>query len=1064
MEDVTQAPSDEKDSTETIGADKYSHDRLEVDATSLAASEPPPVYVRPVRRKSSPVVTGPQVIESTSTFQPDTDGEKQGSPQLIESAPDAVALDVANNGVDGASFAEATPKAASLEESATTVTEEAMPEAANLEAAPLEISTPDVAATPQPPPQKAEPAPEVTGLPTTAPAADLSLVKTRKRWTALCFGVTFLIYLAFVPVFLNYSSPPTGDQPFYLMDTISIVQDWDLDVKNNYDHSDFDKFYGLAPHPEGFMGMTAPYPLPAQIGPTTARPATEWYGAHPPGLAVALVPAWVVGSWFNLWWPATVIFMCLVGALVVLNAFLLAHELTGKLWIAFAVWLPIAFSSPIMTYSYMLFTELSTGLLVIYAFRRLALGWGANGPIRLILVGLCIGYIPWLAWRALPISVLLGLYALVQWWRYWRTARAGASQIVGTESRVVAVSNPRNKKGNIGKVQPQYSRRVSPWFKVPQDEVQKSDYPSQVAVIEPQKPEIKPKKPITTPRALLSTVWVLVPLVALGVLLGLYNRALYGSITPIAIADPNYYFHWPWAGQDNLIKYVNAIFGLLYDQQFGILPYAPIYLLSAVGAIALFRSQRRSDRKLLLWLAIIAVPYMAIVAGFSGWSGVWCPPARYLTTFAPLMAAPLGMSLYTLTRTRIRGIIYGSIYILLALPGLFFMLMLIRNARLMWPTERGAIFIWLANAPESPLKVDLLKFIPAHIWPDESKQPQLTAWAVGLSLGIVFLCYTLMARPRTKTVAAPTNTKTTVRRRGWPLAVHGLVWVGAGAVLLYGWFMSNYKHLEHKTILTEQQLWALSTPPNEARGIAYLDNKLYITAYVGQTLGVLDLETGVYTLIEPELPDGSTLALFHPGDVKAGPDGLLYLLNNGPDQQAMIVMEPNGRVVRQAALIGKTPIAIGLDFAPDGSALYVADMTGAKVIKYGLDFGDPLEWYGGVSGGFNNVGGVTIDKDGTIYAAEGSEHRVQQMDQSGKFVRDFKLECTPQYMAVNGEWLDLTCHPNILSINKQTGHVQSARYAANSYKPNAPNGITYGPDGTLYVLDGDKVIQYTVQH
>src|SRR5205085_2328102 len=82
-----------------------------------------------------------------------------------------------------------------------------------------------------------------------------------------------------------------------------------------------------------------------------------------------------------------------------LNVFLFAHELTGKLWIALAVWLPLAFSNPIMSYSYMIFTELPTGLLAIYAVRRLALGSRANGPYRLALIGFCIAFIPWLAWR-----------------------------------------------------------------------------------------------------------------------------------------------------------------------------------------------------------------------------------------------------------------------------------------------------------------------------------------------------------------------------------------------------------------------------------------------------------------------------------------------------------------------------------------------------------------------------------------------------------------------------------------------------------------------------------------
>ena len=82
-----------------------------------------------------------------------------------------------------------------------------------------------------------------------------------------------------------------------------------------------------------------------------------------------------------------------------------------------AVWIPIAFSNPLMSYSFLIFTELPTGLLVIYSFRRLALGWRGNSGFRLVLVGFAIAYIPWLAPRGATLAAGLALYAAVQWWR-----------------------------------------------------------------------------------------------------------------------------------------------------------------------------------------------------------------------------------------------------------------------------------------------------------------------------------------------------------------------------------------------------------------------------------------------------------------------------------------------------------------------------------------------------------------------------------------------------------------------------------------------------------------------
>ena len=69
----------------------------------------------------------------------------------------------------------------------------------------------------------------------------------QKRWLVLYFGITFLVYVALILRFLLYSSPPTGDQAFYLMDTIlmdtiSLAQDGDLDISNNHANHDEDRF------------------------------------------------------------------------------------------------------------------------------------------------------------------------------------------------------------------------------------------------------------------------------------------------------------------------------------------------------------------------------------------------------------------------------------------------------------------------------------------------------------------------------------------------------------------------------------------------------------------------------------------------------------------------------------------------------------------------------------------------------------------------------------------------------------------------------------------------------
>ena len=105
--------------------------------------------------------------------------------------------------------------------------------------------------------------------------ADLAPGELSRRWPLLCFAATFVLYVALIPRILLYSSPPTGDQAYYLIETISLVQDGDFNVANNYAKHDEDKFYSLAPHPQGFVGISAPHPLPPQLSHATNRPPSE---------------------------------------------------------------------------------------------------------------------------------------------------------------------------------------------------------------------------------------------------------------------------------------------------------------------------------------------------------------------------------------------------------------------------------------------------------------------------------------------------------------------------------------------------------------------------------------------------------------------------------------------------------------------------------------------------------------------------------------------------------------------------------------------------------------------
>jgi streptogramin lyase len=820
--------------------------------------------------------------------------------------------------------------------------------------------------------------PEDTADPSGDPPAWAELSgRLPKRATLLvCFALTFATYLAFLPRFLMRSSPPTGDQPYYLMDAASLAQDGDLNVKNNYDQSDFDKFYGLAPHAKGFAGVAAPYPLQRQLAPSTVRPAEEQYSFHLPGLGLYLAPAWKLGGLFRLWWPATLVFMCVVGALIAVNVFLLAFQLTGRGWVAWAVWAPLAFSGPLMTYSYMIFTELPVGLLLVYAFRRLAMGWDANGRRDLLLVGLSIGYIPWLAWRCVPLSVTLALYGCVQW---RRARRAGAPA------------------GGIA--------------------------------------------------------WAAAPVAASALLVVVYSLFLYGRLVPIASvpeAGAQSSFHWPWEGMKGFHHFSRHVVGLLYDSTFGLLPYAPVYVLAGAGLLALFASRGRADRRLAMAALLVVAPYSAILAGFMYWTGIWCPPARYLATLVPLAALPLAYPLASCPPGA-RRVLYMALHSVLSAWGIFLTTLLLLDGRLLWPSPPAPLFERMA----ATWRIDLRPFLPSLVWPSFVKNPLVTGAAIGASLLVV--------------LAADRWTR---RRGDWrapaALPLYGAVVLGAALL----WAGDNEPYLRRHTLYTEIGRWPFTQRLPDPGGIAFLDGKIYIASRGrlrpdGRDPGMLwrlDLRTGGLQPVTPSDRNGPVEWTF-PADVKVGPRRLLYVLNNAPGARALLVIGPDGAVAESDPLNGSSNTCSGLYVAKKGD-VYVSDTMGGSVLEYGPHGGDPTTTYRGGGAFLNNPFGTWVDEEQYVYTTESFDW-AQQLHHDGRFVRRFELECSPRYFAQKpgvGGWLDASCGAAIVSLDTGSGRVHLPRTPQGDLSLPGPMGLTYAPDGTLYVVTPDAVVAYSVEH
>jgi hypothetical protein len=104
--------------------------------------------------------------------------------------------------------------------------------------------------------------------------------------------------------------------------------------------------------------------------------------------------------------------------------------------------------------------------------------------------------------------------------------------------------------------------------------------------------------------------------------------AIYGSPDPRA----------PYAGstQSDTANLARGIVGLLFDQQFGVLPAAPVLLCAAAGLIVLIRQSRRTAAALVLLIA----PYCVAVGAFQMWWGGTSSPGRFIVPVMLPLAIP----------------------------------------------------------------------------------------------------------------------------------------------------------------------------------------------------------------------------------------------------------------------------------------------------------------------------------------------------------------------------------------------------------------------------------------
>jgi hypothetical protein len=109
----------------------------------------------------------------------------------------------------------------------------------------------------------------------------------------------------------------------------------------------------------------------------------------------------------------------------------------------------------------------------------------------------------------------------------------------------------------------------------------------------------------------------------------LFFQAIYGTPNPSVTYDV--------ANSMAAGNIVRGAPGLLADQQYGLIPNAPVYLCALAGIVVMLR---RGPRRLAGELLTIALPYVLVLTGFYQWWGGTAPPARFLVPVTLILAVP----------------------------------------------------------------------------------------------------------------------------------------------------------------------------------------------------------------------------------------------------------------------------------------------------------------------------------------------------------------------------------------------------------------------------------------
>ncbi|MGB7295113.1 MAG: hypothetical protein WBC70_05935 [Candidatus Aminicenantales bacterium] len=213
-----------------------------------------------------------------------------------------------------------------------------------------------------------------------------SSLAPRRRLLVL-FLISFFIYQAAGFILVREGTSFSGDEPFYLLTTHSLLRDGDINVANNYAQQDYFHFYSKKDHPRLRLGI---YGRQGKKGEGTIYPINL------PGTSVLMLPFYWLSQLFSGKWLTFFLktSLSLWASLLGLQIYLYARETWEKERLSLGLWTLYSFSAPVLFYAVHLYPEIPIAFFAIFIFRKV--GGRTHLSFRqLLLCGFLLGLFPW---------------------------------------------------------------------------------------------------------------------------------------------------------------------------------------------------------------------------------------------------------------------------------------------------------------------------------------------------------------------------------------------------------------------------------------------------------------------------------------------------------------------------------------------------------------------------------------------------------------------------------------------------------------------------------------------